>query len=520
MSYVEDARRAVLEHPADLAARLAYANTLDARHDPLGEFIRLECQLAQSSSDGDEALRLWDRRLALLEAHGSSWLAPLSGMAESTHFERGLVEWICLDLDTYLARGAELFARFPIRSVTIRAAHGRIGELLASPWIGRIEYLSLREAWSSDEGAPGLSDDDVAELARCDRLDKLRGLDLGHNEQLGPSSVESILDSPWCGQLEYLGLAWAATGDEGASLIASTDRLENLRRLDLSNTGLGPAGARTLADSRSLARLGVTELDFSLNDVGSEENARLLRSPVLARVGDLRLDGEINAELVDGFLQSDCLGSMKNLSFANSWTIEAASLRRLARWTGLARLESLTFVLSGLSDEQLEILANSPWLADLKSLLLSEARVSDDGIERLCRSPAWRGLTELGVDRNNLTERSVRAIVGAAWFHRLVSLDLHASYTIGDPGASVLASYRGASRLRRLTLSRAGIGDDGALALAEASFAEQLWMLTLWGNKDVSPTTKDLLKRRFDGRLYTDKPEVPEPWRWQPRPRA
>jgi hypothetical protein len=46
----------------------------------------------------------------------------------------------------------------------------------------------------------------------------------------------------------------------------------------------------------------------------------------------------------------------------------------------------------------------------------------------------------------------VRAILAAGWFPRLTALDLHASYTIGDAGATVLASYRGQTRLRRLIL--------------------------------------------------------------------
>jgi hypothetical protein len=237
-------------------------------------------------------------------------------------------------------------------------------------------------------------------------------------------------------------------------------------------------------------------------------------------VEDVRLDGQIDAELVNGFFQSGCLQSMKSLSFCNGWTIDMASLQRLARWPELARLESLTFVLSDLSDDQLEVLARSRWLADLKSLLLSEARVTDDGIERLCNSPAWRGLVELGLDRNGLTERSVRAILGAAWFPRLTNLDLHATYSIGDAGAAALATYHGPTRLRRLSMSMAAIADPGALALAQASFARQLWMLTLWGNDGISPKAKGLLKEQLGGRVYTDKPDVPEPWRWQPCPRA
>ena len=185
-----------------------------------------------------------------------------------------------------------------------------------------------------------------------------------------------------------------------ALLIASTDCLDNLRRLDLSHSGLGQDGAHALADSLALARLGLIEFDFSLNhDIKPEGNARLLRSPVLARVAKVGLDGAVDAGLVDAILESNSLGALRSLEFGNSWTIDTPSLQRLARWPGLTRLESLVFVLSGLNDEQLEILATSPWLADLKSMRLSETKVTDDGVERFCRSPAWRGLENLGIER-------------------------------------------------------------------------------------------------------------------------
>lgn len=173
------------------------------------------------------------------------------------------------------------------------------------------------------------------------------------------------------------------------------------------------------------------------------------------------------------------------------------------------------FVLSGLSDEQLEILATSPWLGDLKSLELSETCVTDDGVERLCRSPAWQGLEDLGIDRNRLTERSVQAILCAGWFPRLKSLNLHASCTIGDAGAAVLAAYRAPTRLRRLILSMAGLGDAGALALAEARYAPQLWTLWLVGNEAISPSTIELLRNRLGGAVHTEIPnEKPAILEW------
>ena len=92
---------------------MAYASVLDTRHDPLGEFIRLECQLADSPCDRDDTLMLWDRRLDLLEAHGEFWLGPLAGIAESTQLERGLVECLQLDLDACLAHRLDRPPRQP-----------------------------------------------------------------------------------------------------------------------------------------------------------------------------------------------------------------------------------------------------------------------------------------------------------------------------------------------------------------------------------------------------------------------
>jgi hypothetical protein len=155
----------------------------------------------------------------------------------------------------------------------------------------------------------------------------------------------------------------------------------------------------------------------------------------------------------------------------------------------------------------------------LKSLCLSETRVTDKGVERFGQCSAWQGIEELGIDRHGLTERSVRAILDAAWFPRLTRLDLHASYGIGDAGAAVLASYRGPTRLRRLILSMAGIADAGALALSGASFAPQLWTLRLRGNP-ISPTVRDLLVRQFGGRVHIGESEGQESWRDQPAPRG
>jgi uncharacterized protein (TIGR02996 family) len=47
MSDDVDFVRAIQAHPSDLALRQVYADWLDERGDPRGEYVRLQCQFAQ-----------------------------------------------------------------------------------------------------------------------------------------------------------------------------------------------------------------------------------------------------------------------------------------------------------------------------------------------------------------------------------------------------------------------------------------------------------------------------------------
>jgi uncharacterized protein (TIGR02996 family) len=93
--------RAVCENPADDAPRLVYADSLDERGDPRGEFIRLGCELARLRPGPDEHRKasvmlarhskgapiplrgrtpavLLVREQLLLDAHWRTWAAPVA----------------------------------------------------------------------------------------------------------------------------------------------------------------------------------------------------------------------------------------------------------------------------------------------------------------------------------------------------------------------------------------------------------------------------------------------------------
>jgi uncharacterized protein (TIGR02996 family) len=66
-------REQVFADPTDGGARLAYADWLLAREDPLGEMLVLQHQIAALAPGDDRAPALVERSRALLAAHGLRW---------------------------------------------------------------------------------------------------------------------------------------------------------------------------------------------------------------------------------------------------------------------------------------------------------------------------------------------------------------------------------------------------------------------------------------------------------------
>ena len=61
----------IIEHPDDDGLRLIYADYLDERGDPRGDFFRVQCRLAKLPEDD---LR---RERELLGKHKEEWLGPV-----------------------------------------------------------------------------------------------------------------------------------------------------------------------------------------------------------------------------------------------------------------------------------------------------------------------------------------------------------------------------------------------------------------------------------------------------------
>jgi uncharacterized protein (TIGR02996 family) len=73
MSDDEGFLRELLAHPNDTTTRLVYADFLDERDDPRGEFLRLELRLAELGSDDERVPWIQDRPRELRQEIDTGW---------------------------------------------------------------------------------------------------------------------------------------------------------------------------------------------------------------------------------------------------------------------------------------------------------------------------------------------------------------------------------------------------------------------------------------------------------------
>jgi uncharacterized protein (TIGR02996 family) len=167
----------------------------------------------------------------------------------------------------------------------------------------------------------------------------------------------------------------------------------------------------------------------------------------------------------------------------------------------VGRLKGLHLPRNGLTDAAASAIAAGPF-GKLTTLDLSENEISPAGAHTLAAAANLAGLTTLRLRANPLGFPGAAAILNSTRLVNLTELDLAQSRStpasldeapplagqwiglslagneLGDLGVRHLCRWPLAG-LRELDLSRAGIGDDGAVALAEAPYLTGLQRLAV-----------------------------------------
>jgi uncharacterized protein (TIGR02996 family) len=286
MTHEEAFFQAILDSPDDDAPRLVYADWLEERGDPRGEFIRVQCELARLLEHDPRRPGLEERERSLRRAHEAAWRKTLPALPGIRwfQFERGLMAWVrAVNVNAFLTHAPAVFAAAPVRRVSFdRLAGSRrefmhqvaldtlraeaVRALVESPYLLRLTGLVLEK---TSLGSP-----EVAVLAASPRVENLTALDLEKN-QIDPEGAAALAESPHLAKLAELNLAYNALGTPGAEALAGATRLTGLRRLDLTYNRIGTAGAAALAASPHLGRLDA--LFVGGNRIGPAGRATLQR---------------------------------------------------------------------------------------------------------------------------------------------------------------------------------------------------------------------------------------------------
>ncbi len=222
----------ILAQPADDSPRLHYARWLDGCGNPLGEFIRLQCELARQPSLAYER-----REQELLAQHQSFWAHALTGRIQWCSFRRGFIEEVSLTDRQLVEHADELFRYAPVLDLHLQWTGLRLDKLPELPGIQHTLFLDL----SSQRLGSGA----IERLAEAPLLGQVHGLNLSSN-LLEDEGLEAIYESPYAKNLRELYVSDNPLTDDSVRRLVLSPRVDQFEVLDMRFTQITKEGIATL----------------------------------------------------------------------------------------------------------------------------------------------------------------------------------------------------------------------------------------------------------------------------------
>ena len=347
---------AIKEAPEDDMPRLVFADWLEERGSPRGEFIRVQVELARLADVDPRRTELERREGMLFYSHQAEWLAPWGKWLrkEGRKFVRGLAH-----------------IKLP--------AHALLNPQLAPPdgprafaWVEKLTLTEVRDAGQ------------FAGIVAAEHFEHLTALCIPNSQAVDGKAVRALANSPHVRRLTELELSHLNLRAAGVRALADSPHLVRLTRLSLDTNLIGRKGVEALAASPHLTRLTHLNLDFC--HVRGDGIRPLAESAHRDRLVSLRLTANDLGE-----------GGAEALTQAGPWP----ALRQLTlRYNGIgdggvARLAAgdfpaladLDLAANDIGDAGVAAIANAPQFASLRRLDLYDNDVGDAGLEALIASP-------------------------------------------------------------------------------------------------------------------------------------
>jgi uncharacterized protein (TIGR02996 family) len=471
---------AIAQEPDNDALRLIFADYLDERDDPRGEFIRVQIELAGMAHEDPLAPSLRRREFELWKANQDRWVGNCKSWLVDWDCERGLLHSITISAATLIEHADELFRLGPIRELHLGPALTPVmSALLALPQLARIRSLDFHS----------LATEDVRQLADWPHLATLTSLILRGND-LGTEAVRALTHGD-LSQLRRLDLSENIVDASGAELLAQCPRLVLLTDLNLDFNKLSNAGAEALASSRHLAALGILRL--SANGLQPPAIRALAISPHLRQLTRLELQGNgvMNAGL-EHLATSPNLRGLTGLGLAQCHIGRGGALS-LAKSRTLTQLQELDLSRNRIEAFGADALAKSEIMSGLRRLSLGGNEIGDEGAKSLAASPHFQQVRHLELSGNGLSAFGVKALTRSKSLQNLRHLGLQGN-KLGDMGLQVLARWPGLECLTSLSVRDNHIGDLGVTDFLASPYRGSLGLLDLSSNQFSQQTTAALAK--------------------------
>lgn len=227
--------------------------------------------------------------------------------------------------------------------------------------------------------------------------------------------------------------------------------------------------------------LGFTdELAASLTSFLSSPESRLLRTLAITGLGDPE-EGDLEDEELDEEYDEDHPPERYDPEL-----IKAALVALLGN--DLSRLTTLSFAYLGMQPAGAKVLAKATGLDALRQLDLRHGALGDAGLEALAHAKFLPQLEALHLQANQLTSGGIKTLAALELPH-LSLLDLRWN-ALGTAGAKALAASKLVSRLTRLRLQRADVGEAGVKALAQSPHLPSP-LRTLWKGLHAAPPPEE-----------------------------
>lgn len=231
-----------------------------------------------------------------------------------------------------------------------------------------------------------------------------------------------------------------------------------------------------------------------LEAASSTKVAAALREVTLDNIGVSKADIEALVELPH-------FANLRLLSLTMCRVGKDALLPLRAMRSALTHL-SLSSYHAG--EKLAEALAAAPGLGALEQLAIPNNGIGGRGLHALVETGRLETVTDLDLRSNDLSATDVATLFDGKTLKSVRRLLLGGNKTLGSAVAKRIASWPSSRQLEKLHLGDAGIGDDGAKALATSHNLVNLRSLVLSETKLSPKTVKALLdsKGLSRARLY------------------